>query len=86
MVKSEVIALLEAGEADIVFTKVNGTVREMRATRSTEIIPNGEEYDLSQNVSDETSSLAVWDCEVTGWRAFRWDLLTSVNGEPYDNG
>lgn len=87
MEKSEVISLLEAGEVDIVFTKLNGMERQMKATRSTDIIPT-ESYGNPQEdeVDQPGEALPVWDCEVTGWRSFRWDRLQTVNGEAYNNG
>lgn len=87
MVKSEVIALLEAGETDIIFTKVNGMERTMKATRSMDIIPT-ESYGSQEGdrVDGEGEALPVWDCEVGGWRSFRWDRLQTVNGEAYNNG
>ena len=62
----------------VVFTKKDGTEREMRCTLNPSLIPK-EKYPQS-TVSEESSSatgstVRVFDIEKQEWRSFRWDSI-----------
>ena len=81
MQKSEVINLLMSGEVNLTFTKIDGSTREMLATLSEDLVPTPQttsEASRSKKVSD--SVCAVWDNVAQGWRSFRWNAVTEVNG------
>jgi hypothetical protein len=68
---------LKQGEAIVEFTKANGQHRVMRCTLQESVIPPYSEKGTPTKVpSGET--LAVWDLDVSEWRSFRYDKITSV--------
>jgi len=83
--------LLQEGTVDIVFTKVNGERREMKATLNPGNIPEDKmpkqqvlnEYDESpiKPRKENPNVLRVFDEEKQEWRSFRLDSVTEVNGE-----
>lgn len=90
MNRSEIVDKLKDGYVDIVFEKVNGTTRFMRATLSSILIPQEpvevkEEKEAKARKPNE-NALAVWDSEANGWRSFRWDKLREFNGVKLPNG
>lgn len=69
--------LLHNFEANIVFTKKDGSEREMRCTLKQDLIPS---YD---KVTDRTREpkpdlLAVWDIDNDGWRTITIPNIISV--------
>ena len=71
---------LESGVATVTFEKVDGTLREMRCTLQSDILPKQllrEEGDASQRTTPDTV-LAVWDLDQGGWRSFRVDSVKNV--------
>ncbi len=73
--------ILAKGESQIVFEKVDGTIRFIRCTRDSDIIPSDlvESTDKKER-KESTDSLPVWDTEIHGWRSFKLDSLVSING------
>lgn len=70
----------------VVFTKKDGTQREMFCTLNESRIP-AEKLPKSQ-ASDSTtagqgndSAIRVFDTAIQEWRSFRWDTLTQVKFE-----
>jgi hypothetical protein len=63
----------------VVFTKKDGTEREMRCTLSESRIPS-EKQPQSKETNSETSgsALRVFDEEKQEWRSFRWDSIKEV--------
>ena len=84
MNRSEIIEKLKSDVINIIFTKVDGTTRSMKATLSQNIVP-GEASARATNRSAD-SAQAVWDTEVSGWRSFKWDSIKEVNGVATPNG
>ena len=84
MNKSDVMEKLKSDVINIIFTKVDGTTRSMKATLSQNIVP-GEATARATNRSANTAQ-AVWDTEASGWRSFKWDSIKEVNGVAIPNG
>lgn len=71
------VSLLQNGPVRVVFTKVNGEVRNMKATLNKNLIPltqapanPAEDTDRSSNV------IRVFDLDAQDWRSFRVDAVT----------
>ena len=84
MNRNEIIEKLKSDVINIIFTKVDGTTRSMKATLSQNIVP-GEATARATNRSANTAQ-AVWDTEASGWRSFKWDSIKEVNGVAIPNG
>lgn len=72
------IASLKAGEVNVTFTKVDGTVRNMRCTLKEDILP--AQIDLEETIQKRKVNdavLAVWDLDNAGWRSFRKESVTA---------
>lgn len=82
--KYELKELLSNTVSTVVFTKIDGTEREMKCTLLPEYIPakpvvEGQQL-LTESLpkAENPSTLAVWDLETNGWRSFRTDSVKSV--------
>ena len=66
---------LRNGSMLVVFTKADGTKREMHATLCEELIPEEKrpKEKPSSTVSSETQR--VFDLKLKEWRSFRWDRV-----------
>jgi len=60
------------------FTKADGSVRELRGTTNPNIMPEDALTDSSGDREPNDNVQVVYDLEVNGWRAFRWDRLISI--------
>ena len=85
-IKTAVRKCLHDGPTKIVFTKVDGTVREMICTLNADIL---EEHDALPKESKDGSKrkvneavIRVYDLEKKDWRSFRVDNLYSCS--PYE--
>jgi len=86
--KDIVKKLLSEGVITIQFTKVSdGSVRTMKCTTKTELLPQTE-LDESGAVKKprkpNDAVQAVFDVEAQGWRSFRWESLTSYSDDLND--
>lgn len=65
----------------VVFTKKDGTEREMHCTLVEARIPNDKLPKTSEESTSQTSGSAVrvFDTEKQEWRSFRWDTVTKVS-------
>lgn len=70
---------LSIGEHNIVFTKKDGTLREMRCTQDMSMVP--DEFKPKGNNRKTTESIPVWDIDKKAWRSFRLDSLQKVDEE-----
>lgn len=81
--------LLREGTVDLSFIKKDGSVREMKATLKSDLIPDFKEQVEEQQElpgrKKPIDSLAVYDVEAGGWRSFRWDSLLTVSFQGYNN-
>lgn len=67
---------LNLGIYIVKFTKLDGTERTMKCTRSYDIIP--KETITSLKNKESQSTLTVWDIDINQWRSFRYDRIISV--------
>ena len=72
---------LKTSVCTAVFTKADGTRREMRCTLIDTYLP--ENYQGKGMILNETdrNSVSVWDIDNGGWRAFRLDTLIEFRPE-----
>lgn len=70
-------SLLSAGSIGVVFTKKDGTEREMVCTLSAEMIPQ-DAAPKNSGRAQPTDSIAVFDLEKCEWRSFRFDSVKSI--------
>lgn len=77
MNRDELKTTLLGGVCDIRFTKVDGTIREMRCTLKSDLVPSPEHKPESNRTVNE-SVLPVWDLDKEGWRSFRIDSVIDV--------
>lgn len=82
-VKQAVLDVLVAGPANIVFVKLDGTTRQMRATLSAQLTPAIVLNETTDRPAKAANSdvRVVYDLETSDWRSFRWDKLVSVTAE-----
>jgi hypothetical protein len=62
---------LSNNAATVVFTKANGSIREMQCTLADSVVPKTTQK--SNHPKGET--MVVYDLEAKGWRSFRLDRL-----------
>ncbi len=85
MEKSEMKELLKSNICEVVFTKVDGTERTMRATLKPDVITFMED-NLAVEKEDDTPKrtrkandnvVSCYDIEKAGWRSFKVDSVKS---------
>jgi len=86
MRKGDVLSLLSDGIVEVHFTKVDGTTRVMMATLDSDIVVNGNADEAKSEMRMNSTAQPVWDVEANGWRAFKWNSITSVNKILTPNG
>lgn len=72
-----VINTLKQGPTTVVFTKKDGTIREMICTLKPELT---ESYEKKTDRVKETNPdvCPVYDLDAKGWRSFRFDSIKSM--------
>ena len=78
--KSDLKKLLLENILTVVFTKKDGTEREMRCTLKAEHLPIVEKHEDDEAKKDKKqsdTSIAVWDLDKSAWRSFRIDSVVS---------
>jgi len=72
---------LREGVVTITFTKKNGDERVMKCTLNGEQLPQiqKEATEVSEVRQTSNTSLAVFDVEAQGWRAFKWESVKKVS-------
>lgn len=90
VIRDWVKSLLQKGPATVVFTKADGTDREMRCTLNPEQLPevpvvaksvDGIVKESKQRKLPDEHSLRVFDLDKKEWRSFRFDRLQKVSAE-----
>jgi hypothetical protein len=80
--KYKLVEDLKNGVVTVVFEKVDGTERTMRATLSDLFVPQVlSEYDgqVPKNARQLNDNVqAVWDIDNQGWRSFRLDSVKQL--------
>ena len=73
--------ILRQGVVTVVFTKKNGDERVMKCTLNGEQLPQiqKEATEVSEVRQTSNTSLAVFDVEAQGWRAFKWESVKQVS-------
>ena len=66
----------------VLFTKKDGTEREMLCTLAESAIPM-DKQPKGEGSSTVGSAVRVFDLDKSEWRSFRWDSVKSVNGVIY---
>jgi hypothetical protein len=66
----------------VLFTKKDGTEREMRCTLVESAIPM-DKQPKAETSSTAGSAVRVFDLDKGEWRSFRWDSVKSINGVEY---
>ena len=84
-IRDDLKKLLHEKVLTVLFTKKDGTKREMLCTLLPEHLPiinkrEGDEVKPLKKQSEE--SLAVWDVEAKAWRSFRIDSIVSYKPVP----
>jgi hypothetical protein len=73
--------LLENNIVKVLFTKKDGSPREMICTRQSEYAP----ATTNPRTNSNPSVLTVWDLENAGWRSINKDTITSVEVTTLDS-
>lgn len=77
--KQYTLSSLRTNTVKVLFTKQDGTQREMLCTLSESIIP-AEKLPKSESTSSTAQSAArVFDVEKQEWRSFRWNSVIKVS-------
>lgn len=71
--------MLNEGVVGVLFTKKDGTDREMKCTLNFDMIPQ-DAMPKNSGRSQPSDSLAVFDVDKAEWRSFRFDSIKSVFG------
>lgn len=73
--KQRILEQLHHGVTTVVFTKRDGSRREMICTLNEDMIPAREEGNRNQARKENPDVQSVWDVDKQAWRSFRWDSL-----------
>jgi len=82
--KYELKEILSNTVSTVIFTKIDGTERELKCTLLPEYLPAkpvvGGQQLLTEALprKENPDTLAVWDMERNGWRSFRTDSVKAV--------
>jgi hypothetical protein len=82
--KYELKEILSNTVSTVVFTKIDGTERELKCTLLPEYLPAKSVVEGQQLLTESLPRkenpdiLAVWDMERNGWRSFRTDSVKAV--------
>tara|TARA_B100000941_G_C28454266_1_gene526918 strand:+ start:578 stop:865 length:288 start_codon:yes stop_codon:yes gene_type:complete len=63
----------------VTFNKLDGDERVMTCTKSNDMIP--EESRPKTDKPAKEGTVTVWDLKAKGWRSFKYDRVTKVEGE-----
>jgi hypothetical protein len=86
MTRDDVLTVLRAGTTTIEFMKVDGAMRNMKATLNESLIAYTrpiEGSSTTRKIPEHTCS--VWDTEDNAWKSFRWENLRVVDGVVLEN-
>ena len=72
--------ILSVDTHEVVFEKINGTIRRLKCTRDLDLLPKKEDFKSETGKPGPRNSLYVFDVELQQWRSFRFDKLISING------
>jgi hypothetical protein len=83
MDKNAIQADLRSNVVEVVFNKLDGTIRKMRGTLMPKYLPTTpvESDRVEENFEPEhanPNTVRVWDVDAKGWRSFRVDRVLSI--------
>lgn len=64
--------------AKVVFTKSDGTIREMNCTLKPSLLPELKLTEAHVPRKQNNEVLSVWDLDNNGWRSFRLDSIINI--------
>lgn len=74
-----IVQLLKSNVCDVVFTKADGSRREMRATLMETYLPPVDAEKVShESFSKNEDVVKCWDLKSGGWRSFRVDRMANI--------
>lgn len=73
--------MLRDGPTKVVFTKKDGTIREMICTLKAQILQENDVHLVGAKRAANENIVAVYDLEKNDWRSFRIDSVHEI--EPY---
>ena len=76
--------LLKTDLVTIVFTKSDGTKREMHCTMLPEYLPAMNEPNPNIKYGPSPTVVTVWDLEQNAWRSFKFDSLLSIETDYFN--
>ena len=83
--RNEMLVFLRSGVCRVVFTKVNGEVRDMRCTLVRDMIPSDQAPKTNDDESVGTVATAdvirAFDLNANGWRSFKVANVTNFTTE-----
>jgi len=77
--------MLRKSIVDVVFVKVNGDERRMRATLQEEYIEKYERKTDRGTSEPIEGVVTVWDCDIDEWRRIRFNSIISWKQEECDD-
>ena len=72
----ELVEMLKTREVVVVFTKRDGSEREMRCTLNSDLANIPESFSSSSNPDE--GRVTVWDLDKNGWRSFYVDTIKTL--------
>ena len=76
--QEELLEQLKKDTLVVTFNKLDGDERIMTCTKSLDVIP--EESRPKTDKEPKVDTVIVWDTTAKGWRSFRYDRVTKVEG------
>jgi hypothetical protein len=76
MDKNTITEQLKTNICEVVFTKVDGTVRIMPCTLKEDLLPASENKESKKKSNDNI--ISAWATDVNAWRSFRVDSVTDI--------
>ena len=74
--RDEMVGQLQEGAREIMFKKVDGSIRHMKCTLNPALAPKILEVKESK---DNPNVIPVWDLEKSQWRSFRVDSILYIS-------
>lgn len=74
-----ILNAIKKSDVTVLFTKKDGTDREMLCTLAESLIPS-DKRPKTENTKFSDEALRVFDLDKQEWRSFRWDSIKTVKG------
>ena len=75
--------LLKTNVVTVVFTKKDGSLREMHCSTMQEYLASKTTSNEIILLPENPETLTVWDLEQNGWRSFRFDSVKTVETDDF---